>query len=50
MHNSREFHRLCDTAEYTLFIPSTYYMYSGKIDEIEKIISQINVEPLKNRM
>lgn len=46
MRDSREFHRLCDT----LFIPSTYYVYSDKIDEIEKIISQINVEPLKNRM
>lgn len=50
MRNNREFHRLCDTAEYTLFIPSTYYKYSDKIDEIEKIISQINIESLKNRI
>ena len=50
MYNSRDFHKLCDTSEYTLFIPSTYYEYSSKIDEIEKIISQINIESLKNRM
>ena len=49
MITNKDFHKNCDTSDFELFIPSTYYK-GNKIDELKNIINLINVDCLCKRM
>lgn len=46
MISTSKFQDNCDTSDFELFIPSTYYEDNNKIDELKNIINLINVDCL----
>ena len=46
MISTSKFQDNCDTSDFELFIPSTYYVDNDKIDELKNIINLINVNCL----
>lgn len=50
MRTNKDFHELCDTSQFELFIPDTYYIINKCINEIKTNIEHINIDCLKKRM
>lgn len=50
MKTNNDFHALCDTSQFELFIPDTYYIINKDISKIKNIIKLINIDCLKKRM
>ena len=48
LRKNPEFHKICDTTQYEIFIPAV--QYANDIETIEKYIKSINMKCLRNRM